>query len=183
MRAVLIVAAMGAAIAVAGAIGQTEPEGRASAAVQDNSLGEEWRRQAASLIDVGKQAYESGSADGALACLGTGGANVGAGSLIEVLPESYRRALAVPSDAQEVHATEDRSVVGFWVPASPEDASAAFTADMEQRGWKSMPLGDVPGATFVGGAGAQSWVLVQFTSVADGSSAVIVAAGLEGVDG
>lgn len=182
-RAVVIVVVLVGVVVVAGAVESADSQPVSSAGAGGTSLGAAWQQQLPDMVDAGKRAYEAGSADAALARAGVDGGGSGTGAGAATLPESYRQAIAIPADAQGVHATDDCSVVGFWVPVAPEEASAAFAAEMELRGWTSVPLGDVPGWTFVGGAGEQSWAFTQFTSVAEGTSAVVVAAGLEDVDG
>lgn len=182
-RAVVIVVVLVGVVVVAGAVESADSQPVSSVGAGGTLLGAAWQQQLPDMVDAGKRAYEAGSADAALARAGVDGGGSGTGAGAATLPESYRQAIAIPADAQEVHATDDCSVVGFWVPVAPEEASAAFAAEMELRGWTSVPLGDVPGWTFVGGAGEQSWAFTQFTSVAEGTSAVVVAAGLEDVDG
>lgn len=65
------------------------------------------------------------------------------------------------------------SVAGYVVDKRESDAFAEITAHMEAKGWTSVPLGGVSGATFVRESDAGAWMLVTCTQVGTATSVVV----------
>lgn len=65
------------------------------------------------------------------------------------------------------------TVVGFLVDGTCDDVCAALIAHMQARGWTSVPLGEVEGATFMKQSGICTWTLATCTQVGSATSVVL----------
>ena len=87
--------------------------------------------------------------------------------------DAFREEVGFLPNAQEVRASSDGSVVGYAVSGESASVSASIVEHMESRGWTSVPLGEVDGATFVKADGACTWALVTCTQIGDSTSVVV----------
>ena len=110
--------------------------------------------KAGSIDDVARQLEDMTRAEGASA-----------------VPPWFQREIGMLPQARDVR-TDGISVVGFVVDSACDEALAALTAHMEERGWTAVPLGEAEGATFVKKSGVCTWALA--TCMQTGASTSIV---------
>ena len=89
------------------------------------------------------------------------------------LPETFSREIGTLPDARDLRANAEGTVVGYLVDGSEDDALERVIADLEGKGWTSVPLGGVCGATFVKDSGACTWAVATCAEVGDSTSVVI----------
>ena len=65
------------------------------------------------------------------------------------------------------------SVVGYLIEGESAQVEQELQVHMAARGWTSVPLGELEGATFVKPSGDCTWALVTCTQVGDVTSVVV----------
>lgn len=95
-----------------------------------------------------------------------------AGTLQGQPSEAFEREIGLPAAGREVRANEAGTVVSYILDGTPDEALAAVTSHMSQRGWNAVSLGSVEGATFVKEGGSLTWTLVTCTQT-DATTSVV----------
>lgn len=88
-------------------------------------------------------------------------------------PESFEAEIGLLPGCRDVRANAAGNVVGYLVDTPPDATLENLCAHMEQRGWTSVPLGGVTGATFLKGEGACTWTMATLTQV-DESTCIVM---------
>ena len=88
------------------------------------------------------------------------------------LPSSYSQEVGLLEGARDIRVSGRGDVVGYLVAGECAGVLADMSRHMELRGWTTVPLGDVQGATFVKTQGECTWILVSCTQVGEMTSVV-----------
>ena len=90
---------------------------------------------------------------------------------VSTVPSWFQDEIGMLPQARDVR-TDGISVVGFVVDSAYDEALAALTAHMKERGWSAVPLGEAEGATFMKQSGVCTWALA--TCMQTGASTSVV---------
>ena len=88
-------------------------------------------------------------------------------------PEAFSREIGFLRSAKDIRFDESRMVVGYAVEGGAQEVLSDLTAHMESRGWTTVTLGGVDGATFVKPSGAYTWALATCTQIGESTSIVM----------
>ena len=89
------------------------------------------------------------------------------------LPEAFSTEVGLLPDARDVRVDEGAMVVGSVVDDDVGVTLEHLTAQMESRGWSTVPLGGYDGATFMKQEGQYTWVLASLMQVGSATSVVM----------
>lgn len=88
------------------------------------------------------------------------------------LPEAFCAEVGFLPNANDVRCHGGGAVVGYSVEGGEDETLEKLVEHMRCRGWTSVPLGEVCGATFLKDEGRYTWVLATCTQV--GSATCVV---------
>ena len=88
------------------------------------------------------------------------------------LPRTFADEVGCPEGAHDVRVSASGKVVGLLLDGQEGAVMEELARRLAERGWTEVPLGSVPGATFVKRDGACTWMLVTCTQVDDVTSVV-----------
>ena len=89
------------------------------------------------------------------------------------VPEFFQSEIGMPAGAQNVRVDATASVIGWDMTGGSQVVLEAFIKQMENKGWSSVPLGGVCGATFLKDEGQYRWALVSCSQFDSTTSVVL----------
>lgn len=88
------------------------------------------------------------------------------------LPSAFAAEIGIPSDARDIRVDSTGAIVGYVVDVPADEANAAVSARMKERGWNEVALGAVEGSTYMKNSGSCTWALVTCTQVGEATNVV-----------
>ena len=85
---------------------------------------------------------------------------------------AFQKEIGLPAPCRDVRADSTGTIVSCIVDGEPEAVFESVASHMAERGWRSIALGSVEGATFVKEEGQCTWTLVTCTQVGNSTNIV-----------